>query len=109
MSAHRIDNHRRDSGALPIVRFHERIHPLLMSARNGAPLDLAGDENLADALRRREHPFNEDVLPSHAKLLEPREFYGAAKVDHPTGDGKRAQRKQAALPGTSALLPHVAA
>ncbi|MBP1095356.1 hypothetical protein JOE50_005886 [Bradyrhizobium japonicum] len=40
------------------------------------------------ALRKCEHAFNEDVLPPHAKVAEPLEFYAASKL---------------------MLLPHVAA
>lgn len=40
-------------------------------------LDLAADENVVNALRRREDTFNQDVLPPEAKLEAPLEFYSA--------------------------------
>lgn len=36
------------------------------------------------ALRKCEHAFNEDVLPPHAKVAEPLEFYAAPKLDNPS-------------------------
>jgi hypothetical protein len=38
-------------------------------------LDLAEDNSLANALRRREETFNADVLPSNAELMAPTDFY----------------------------------
>jgi hypothetical protein len=108
MSSDRFDSHLEQSSSLPIVRFRERGRSPLTSARDGTPLDLAEDENLVDALRRCEHAFNEDVLPPLAGLEEPREFY-AANMGCLPPSREQAPRKQAALPGTSMLLPHVAA
>jgi hypothetical protein len=75
MSSDRIDSYPEESSSQPVVRFRERGRSPLVTARDGTPLDLAGDENLVDALRRCEHAFNEDVLPLGARLEEPREFY----------------------------------
>ena len=36
------------------------------------------------ALRKCGHAFNEDVLPPHAKVAEPLEFYAAPKLDIPS-------------------------
>ncbi|MDA9503825.1 hypothetical protein XI09_03165 [Bradyrhizobium sp. CCBAU 11386] len=80
MSSDRIDGHLEESSNLPVVRFGERGSASLEGSRNGTPLDLAGDEALADALRRCEHAFNEDVLPPRSRLGEPREFYAAANM-----------------------------
>ncbi|WP_027535269.1 hypothetical protein [Bradyrhizobium sp. WSM3983] len=57
------------------------------------PLDLGGDENLADALRRCEDTFNEDVLPLDARLQEPREFYSALDMGCPPRSRKQAKSK----------------
>jgi hypothetical protein len=65
------------------------------------PLDLGGDENLADALRRCEDTFNEDVLPLDARLREPREFYSALDMGCPPRSRKQARSKQAAHRTTS--------
>lgn len=73
------------------------------------PLDLGGDENLADALRRCEDTFNEDVLPPDARLREPREFYSALDMGCPPRNRKQAKSKQAALRATSTLHAHTAA
>jgi len=98
MSSDRIDNHLEESSGLPIVRFRARGRSVLEGAKNDAPLDLAGDENLADALHRREHTFNEDVLPPCAKLEEPRKFYLAASVDCLSRSREQAPRKQVVPP-----------
>lgn len=109
MSSDKIDNHLKDSSHLPVVRLRERGRSLCEGARYGTPLDLAGDANLADALRRHEHAFNEDVLPPRVKLEEPREFYAATAVGCLSRTRKQAPHGQVALPRTSVLLPHVAA
>lgn len=70
------------------------------------PLDLAGDENLADALRRCEDTFNEDVLPLDAKVSEPREFYPAPDMGCPPRSRKQAKSKQAAPRTTSTFHAH---
>ncbi|WP_426419693.1 hypothetical protein [Bradyrhizobium genosp. A] len=58
------------------------------------PLDLARDENLANALRRCEDAFNEDVLPLDARLREPREFYAAVDMGCLPRNQKQARLKQ---------------
>jgi hypothetical protein len=40
------------------------------------------------ALRKCEHAFNEDVLPPHAKVAEPLEFYAAPKLGLKDAIGK---------------------
>lgn len=65
------------------------------------PLDLARDENLANALRRCEDAFNEDVLPLDAKLSEPREFYAAVEMGCLPRSRRQAERKQTAPDKTS--------
>jgi hypothetical protein len=75
MSSDRIDDHLKDSSGLPVVHFREHGHSLLEGY--GTPLDLAADEHLAGALRRREDAFNEDVLPPDVRLEAPLDFYAA--------------------------------
>lgn len=65
------------------------------------PLDLGGDKDLVDALRRCEDRFNEDVLPLDARLREPREFYSARDMVCPPRSRKQAKSKQAAPRATS--------
>lgn len=73
------------------------------------PLDLGGDEDLADALRQCEDRFNEDVLPRGARLREPREFYSTPDMGCPPRSRKQAKSKQAAPRATSTSPAHTAA
>ena len=96
MSSGRIDSHL---GIQPAGRPLARARSLsARRARDGTPLDLAGDENLVDALRRCEHAFNEDVLPPRARLEEPREFYAAANMGCLPRSREQAPRKQSLPP-----------
>lgn len=49
-------------------------------ANAAKPVELAGNENVANALRRREDAFNEDILPSDVELRAPRDFYAAIRI-----------------------------
>lgn len=71
-----------------------RGHSLRDSAAR--PLDLVRDENLANALRRCEDAFNEDVLPLDARLHEPREFYATVDMRSLPRSQKQARLKQTA-------------
>lgn len=73
------------------------------------PLDLGGDENLADALRRCEDTFNEDVLPLDARLREPREFYSAVDMGCLPRSRKQTKARQVAPGATSTSHAHAAA
>jgi hypothetical protein len=106
MSSDRIDSHLEESSQ-PVVRLRERGRSPLVSARDGTPLDLAGDENLVDALRRCEHAFNEDVLPPRARLEEPREFYAATNMGCLPRSREQAPCKQSLPPyGTANGVAH---
>ncbi|QPF88647.1 hypothetical protein [Bradyrhizobium commune] len=73
------------------------------------PLDLGGDQNLANALRRCEDTFNEDVLPRDARLREPREFYSAPDMGCPPRSRKQTQSRQDPPVATSTSHAHAAA
>jgi hypothetical protein len=104
------NDHIEESSGQPVIRFGERDNALLEGTRNGTPLDLAGTENLTDALRWCEHAFNEDVLPPRARVEEPREFYAAANMGCLPRSREQAPRKQVAAPRrTSTPLPHATA
>jgi hypothetical protein len=110
MSSDRIDGHIEESGGQPLVPFGPRSSALLEGAKNGTPLDLVGNGHLADALRRCEHAFSEDVLPPRARLQEPREFYAAANIGYLPRSREQAPRKQvAASRRRSTALPHAVA
>lgn len=109
MASDAIDGDIDESSGLAVQHIGVRGRTLQHGMRNGRPLDLGGDRKMSVALRKCEHAFNEDVLPPHAKVAEPLEFYAASKLDNPSRSLKDAIGKKSASSGTSMLLPHVAA
>lgn len=103
-SSDKTSNYLDQSSRRPSTGFGEHGRaPRNLTAK---PLDLGGDENLADALRQCEDRFNEDVLPLDARLREPREFYAARDVSCPPRSRKQAKSRQAALRATSTIHAH---
>lgn len=108
MDPSKTSDHFHGSDRRRPAGLHKRRHSLLDLAISRTLLDLAADENVVNALRRREDTFNQDVLPPGAKLEAPLEFY-SARMAYPLRSQEPAERKKIVSHEVPMPLPRVVA